>query len=384
MKMKDNMLTKVMAISGGSGLCAVIIILTAVLLVSCGGGGGGSPFTPRTVVDIPPAVEPEPEPVPHVVIPPVVVPPVVPPVEEPVVLEQMSKPSECLTVASSTGDYLRPYITCDGVPFAELVSYPFDHNNTEIALISVYAVIDSKLDTEDLTDEEYIQKQFDFANEVFANSGVYIVLQVAGIWEVDVRAGDLSRQFKVFSRGDSEYNGLDERQLEADADYAFLFKARAADPWACGVATLDAHRELMYHRRGVSQCHVGEEFNQTSVTRYYERASITFVHEMGHLMGLDHNVESATTDPLTKYSYGYLLPEFELDLSDEWNGYGTIMSYADKPTYRFSDPSARFTIPETGEYVVLGTSRANAVAHLNRVRYYMSQLHERWGNDQLR
>ena len=381
MKMRDNMLTKVMAISGGSALCAVVIILTAVLLVGCGGGGGGGgPYTPRTVVDIPPAVDPGPDPEPPVVVPPVLV-PVVPPVVEPTPREQMSEPSECLTVASATGDSLRSYITCDGIPLAELASYPFDPSNTEIAVITVYAVVDSALDTEDLTDAEYIQKQFDFANAVLANSGVYIELQVAGIWEVDVKAGDLSRQFKVFSRGDSEYNGLDERQLEADADYAFLFKARSADPWACGVATLDAHRELMYHRRGVSQCHVGEEFNQTSVTRYYERASITFVHEMGHLMGLDHNVESATTDPLTKYSYGYLLPEFELDLSDEWNGYGTIMSYADKPTYRFSDPSARFTIPETGESVVLGTSRANAVAHLNRVRYYMSQLHERWGND---
>ena len=126
----------------------------------------------------------------------------------------------------------------------------------------------------------------------------------------------------------------------------------------------------------MSQCHVGEEFNDTPTTRYYERASITFIHEMGHLMGMEHNIESATKTPLFPFSYGYLLPEYEVDVSAEWNGYGSVMSYSDKPTYRMSDPAASFEIPELGIVVPVGSMEAHATAHLNRVRYYMSQLGE--------
>jgi hypothetical protein len=128
----------------------------------------------------------------------------------------------------------------------------------------------------------------------------------------------------------------------------------------------------------VSQCHVGEEFNETTTTRYYERASITFTHEMGHLFGMEHNIESATMTPLFPFSYGYLLPEYEDDKTDEWNGYGTVMSYSDKPTHKMSEPDATFIIPELGIEVLVGSEEADAVAHLNRVRYYMSQLHERY------
>ena len=379
---------------------ALALLVAVMVLGGCGGGGGGdAPFTPRTVVDIPPVVV-DPPPVvveppvvePPVVVPPVVEPPVVEPpvveppvveppvVEPPVELTQMSKPTECLTVSSDTGFVYFPYITCDGIPTSGPTSYPFDEGNTELALITVMAVVDTNLTLEmrrGLTVEEFVQKQFDFANDIFANSGVYIVLQVAGIVEIDVREGDLLRQYKYFTMSNGEFTGLDDVQDENEADFAFLFKARAEEPWACGAASLTNVRDDHSRRRGVSQCHVGEEFNDTETTRYYERASITFAHEMGHLFGMEHNVESATMVPVFPFSYGYLLPEYEVDVSDEWNGYGTVMSYSDKPTHMMSDPDATFVIPELGIEVPVGRYKdADAVRHLNRVRYYMSQLHE--------
>jgi len=376
--------------------CILAGCLLLLLLAGCG-GGGGSTATPAPIADTPPPAVDTPVDVPVVDVPPVVVvppvvdvppvvveppappaPPVLPPA--PPALVQMSKPTECLTVASDTGYVDFPYITCDGIPTNGPTSYPFDEGNTEIALITVMAVVDTDLTLEmrrGLTVEEFVQKQFDFANDIFASSGVYIVLQVAGIVEIDVREGDLIKQYQSFTMSRAEFHGLDAVQDENEADFAFLFKARAEVPWACGVASLVNERDDHRVRRGVSQCHVGEEFNDTETTRYYERASITFTHEMGHLFGMEHNIESAKFTPLFPFSYGYLLPEYEVDKTDEWNGYGTVMSYSDKPTHKMSDPDATFEIPELGIVVPVGRYKnADAVRHLNRVRYFMSQVYE--------
>ena len=375
----------------------LLVVLTLLAIAGCGGGGGGSTATPAPIVDTqPPVVDvpvldvPPPVVVPPVVdVPPVVVeppapppPPVLPPVLPPAPV-QMSKPSECLTSFSYTGLPDFPYVTCDGIPTSGMASYPYDADNTETALITVMAVVDTNLTEEmrrGLTVEEFVQKQFDFANDIFATSGVYITLQVAGIEMVDVTSGDLLRQYRYFSDMRGEFRGMDALQVAHGADFAFLFKKREDDPWACGVASLTNDRQPRNKRRGVSQCHVGEEFNETTTTRYYERASITFTHEMGHLFGLEHNIESATMTPVFPFSYGYILPEYEDDKTDEWNGYGSVMSYSDKPTHMMSDPDATFEIPELGIVVPVGEyNRADAVQHLNRVRYYMSQQFENNG-----
>ena len=354
---------------------SIALAIMVVLMTACGGGGGsdssvpGNPFVEVPPVDVPPPVDDP------VIEDPTPVEPVLPPVE----LVQMSEPSACPTFASATGDLTRPYTTCDGVPTTDPVSYPYDPDSTEIALITVMAVVDTKLtlaQRSGLSVEDFVQREFDFANDIFAESGIYVQLQIAGIEMVTVAPGDLLRQYNAFRRSASEYRGMDALQDMHEADFAFLFKQREATPWACGVASLQAVREDHAVRRGISQCHVGSEFNDTETTRYYERASITFTHEMGHLLGLQHNLAASTSTPLFAYSYGYVLPEYDPNLSDEWNGYGTIMSYSDKGTRRFSDPTATFEIPELGIVVPIGSESADAVSHINRVRYYMSQIHE--------
>jgi len=338
------------------------------ILEGCG-GGGGSTATQAPIADIVVPVAPPVVPAP----PPTVVEP-----QEPV---QMSAPPACPTTATATGDPDRNYITCDGIPITDAVDYPVDLNdNYEIAVIEILAIWDSNMTSEDmdfLGPVAFVQRELDHANKVFADSFVYIELRLAGLDAVDVADGDLYRQYRAFTKGTDEFVDVERWQQEQGADFAFLFKKRYDDAWACGVAVLDAARLTSDKRRGITQCYQGDTFNGTSTTRYYERAGETFVHEMGHLLGLEHNIESATNVPVFNFSYGYLLPEFEQDLSDEFNGYGTIMSYSDKGTGRFSDPTAYFMIPETGEMVLLGKGQAaSAVRHLNRVRYYMSQLWE--------
>ena len=330
---------------------------------------------------------------PPVVVPPFV-PPVVPPVEPPVVVvePQMSKPPECLTDASDTGFDGYKFITCDGIPLQTDIDFPYDPDNTEIAIIDLLAVVDIKLDEEldGGTYTEFVQRELDLANQLFADSGVYVKLRLAGVQLVDVTVGDLRRQIERFTRSTREFTDLDTWQKDAGADIAFLFKRIEAEPWACGVALYNDLTQEMKYRRGVSQCHINTVFQETTTTRYYERAHETFTHEIGHILGMDHNIESSgTTSTLFPFSYGHLIRGYDRDLSDEYNGYGTIMSYSDLPTGRFSDRSEFFFIPETGTSEALGKSvsgfnlfgiplnpATDGVDHLNRVRYYMSQLHE--------
>ncbi len=365
------------------GLCSLLIIFIA----GCGGGGGeSSPSITIPPVDQPPPVVVEP---PVIVEPPVVVEPTP---EPPVVVErQMSRPRDCSTVASFTGDPVYKFVTCDGVLIRSDIDFPYDPESKEVAIIDLLAVVDTKLDVEldGGTYEEFAQREVALANKLFADSGVYIKLRITGIKLVEVSRGDLFDQIERFGANLREFSDMDKWQKDAGADIAFLFKKIEETPLACGVARYnDLTREMKY-RRGVSQCHINTVFQETEVTRYYERAHETFTHEVGHILGMDHNIESrGTTSTLFPFSFGYLVRGYDRKLNDYYNGYGTIMSYSDLPTGRFSDMTKRFIIPETGTserlgwYWFDGNRYADGVAHLNRVRYYMSQLHEMYDGEE--
>lgn len=340
----------------------LFLAVVMAIIAGCGGGGSSSPEGPKDPLvchdDHPPVnipVDEEP-------------PPVDDPEPTPVVDVQMTKPISGLTIASATGDPLRPFVMSDGTPLTHGVTYPYDPESTEIALIDILVVVDTKLVERDgLTVEDFVQREFDFANTVFANSDVYIKLRVAAIRYVDAPAGDLRSQYRWFTRGLKQYNEVITQQDYYKADYAMLFKAREENAIACGVAVIDAVRPTVQQRRGIIQCYQGTVFNTTETSRYYERAHETFTHEIGHLLGAEHNSVAATSLPVFQFSYGLLLP----------SEYGTVMSYSNKGTELFSDPDKYFVIPETGQSVPMGmASRADVVRHLNIVRYYMSQLYE--------
>jgi hypothetical protein len=311
---------------------------------------------------------------------------------------QMSKPNECLTEATDTGNEIYKYMTCDGVLVRSDIDFPYDQFNTQIAIIDILAVVDTKLDQEldGGTYQQFAQREIDLANKLFEDSGVYIMLRLAHVQLVEVAEGDLYKQIDNFTRSKSEFSDLDQWQYDAGADIAFLFKKIEDEPIACGVAIYNDLTQQYRYRRGVSQCHFNTTFQQTTTTRYYERAHETFTHEIGHILGMDHNFESAgAASTLFPFSYGHLIRGYDRDLTDEYNGYGTIMSYSDLPTGRFSDRSERFMIPETQTSQRLGKDRdgfnllgietnpaTDAVDHLNRVRYYMSQLHEMFNEQQ--
>lgn len=311
-------------------------------------------------------------------------------------IPQMEEPTFCLTAATDTGDSRYRYMTCDGIKQKTDVDFPYDVTQESLAVIDLLAVIDTKLTDEDregLSSEEFVQRELDVANKIFSDSGVYIHLRLSGVQYVEVASGDLRRQYSVFFNARQEFENLNQWQEETNADIAFLFKKREENPIACGVAGLDATQGIN-KTRGITQCFQNSVFQENSVTRYYQRAHETFTHEIGHILGLQHEESDASGVGLLEHSYGYNVTGYKPDIENyegTWSGYGTIMSYADLPTGRFSSTQQRFEIPENGKSVKLGTtggclclepienqpSPTEAVDHLNRVRYLMSQLSEK-------
>ena len=318
---------------------------------------------------------------------------------------QMQQPEDCPTTASDTGDPRYGYLTCDGVKQRTGVSFPYQPRSEHAgrAIIDMLFVVDTALTEEDrdvMTVEEFVDKQIYESNHMYMVSGTYTLVRRAGIVMVDVAPGDLYRQYSAFFNERYEFQGLSEWQREAQADLAFLFKKRPEEPIACGVANLNASRG-MDKTRGILQCFHNSVFQEYETTRYYQRAHETFAHEIGHLLGAQHHYDDVRSDwGLFEYSYGHHLDGYNPqkdnpDYEGIYGGFGTIMTYADLPTGRFSDYNVRCTFGEgTGEYegqsVKLGTTGGcfctdpiedqppptNNAETILRTRWVMSQLHE--------
>lgn len=314
---------------------------------------------------------------------------------------QMEEPPQCMTTATSTDDSRYDYITCDGIKQKTNVSFPYSSDHEGTAVIDILVAFDIALNNEEdldgMTAEEFVLYQFYKANEMFIQSGVDIRLRLVEIWEVQSQNTDLRGEYYDFFYSRAPYQELDEKQQAANADIAFLFKKRPENPIACGVAQLDGTKGLDY-TRGITQCFHNSVFQENAATRYYERAAETFIHEVGHILGLEHHwqeVDNPAGVGLLENSYGYLVPGYRPQQSNPeytgvYDGYGTIMSYSDLATRQFSDTDSSFTIPETGQSKKLGDNGGcfclipveeqppgtEAVKHLQRVRYLMSQLNE--------
>lgn len=315
---------------------------------------------------------------------------------------QMEKPPECPSDPTDTGDPRYDYMTCDGIKTVSSVDFPYEEGFPGTAIIDMLIVFDTKITEEErdgMTVEEFVDKQIFEANHMYSVSRTGVRLRVADIVTVEVAPGDLYRQYSAFFNGRYEFNGLDNWQRSADADLAFLFKQREPNPIACGVANLDATRGIT-KTRGITQCFHNSVFQEADNTRYYQRAHETFAHEVGHLLGAQHEWEDADKPGIFEYSFGYNLPGYNPQKDNPeyqgiWGGYGTIMSYADLATGRFSDKSLTCYYPdEAGEYagqaVKFGTEGGcfclepienqppptDNVETLRRTRWTMSQLHE--------
>ena len=275
--------------------------------------------------------------------------------------------ADCPTQPSGDlGDF--PYITCDGIRQRTDIDFAYSAESTYVNTVDMLIIFDSAVDTQGLTMEQFVQRELDFANQVFARSNVYIELQVAKIHTQEFAPQETLRTL-IYPLGDNTdpFAWVTDAQREAGADIVMLFLSRRETPIACGVAYLDGTRGIG-KTRGITQCYQNTVF-QPDYLRYYNRAHETFTHEVGHILGLDHDLSNAgNAYGIFEYSYGYQEDDVEL---------GTIMSYSNEPFKRFSDPDEREEVD--GVSYSIGSSdpiTTDATEHLNRVRDTMSKLDE--------
>jgi len=284
---------------------------------------------------------------------------------------------DCPTSASGeAGDF--PYITCDGVRQSTNVDFAYSPESTYINTVDLLIIFDPNVDTDGLARDDFIQRELDFANETFRRSGAFIKLNLVAVREQEIADNETLRTL-IYPLGDNRdtFNWVTEEQQQVGADIAFLFLSRRADPIACGVAYLDGTREIG-KTRGITQCYMNSVF-QPDYLRYYNRAHETFTHEIGHILGLAHDVKNTTNNiGIFDHSYGYQQDGVEL---------GTIMSYSNEAFNRFSDPYEREEVDGISYSIGNDTDSCfgidcepqpitNATAHLNRVRDTMSKLEQ--------
>lgn len=182
-----------------------------------------------------------------------------------------------------------------------------DLQSPEIDVLLVYtSSVKDELGGEEET-EIYVENMISTANAVYQNSDMNVTLDLAGVYETNYSEAAVPMEQQL-------------RWLDNDPDVANARLVNEADLVAmltteqggyCGIAWL------------MGKSLVGPQFAQYafSVTALSCVANLTFVHEVGHNMGMEHDPTNGNPPNLASfpYSYGHYV-----------NGdFRTIMSYAE-------------------------------------------------------
>ena len=84
-------------------------------------------------------------------------------------------------------------------------------------------------------------------------------------------------------------------------------------------------------------------FSVTDIDRAGEGSPYTFIHEIGHNLGLAHNPDDASVDGIYDFSYGH---KFGINFPSGYGEYVSVMSYTDYHDVRvphFSNPNVDYT-----------------------------------------
>ena len=206
--------------------------------------------------------------------------------------------------------------------------------------------------------QEFVDREIEIVNQIFADSDVLIRVESAGIILIDLPVDG-----ETNSRGIGQDMQLQRApfenmvaELEAyGADLAHAFINYEYDGTTCGYAYLANPYGARVLHAGVSAC-----FELAHGTRYRH----VFAHELGHNLGLQHPTSRASNNS-PHFSVGYGFVEGELE---------TIMGYGGGIPF-FSNGGVSVSLESyTG---VPGDETANAVYALNKVRLDYARISDR-------
>ena len=220
------------------------------------------------------------------------------------------------------------------------------------------------------------------SNQVYKNSGVHLTLKLATAQEVNYTEVDKETDLTRFERfEDGHMDGIHAIRDRTHADIAVLLRSGFGGLTST-VPKYESQAWLDYNAKYIF-----------SAVVVYTR---TFVHEIGHIMGLQHDrYESGCEDSGCRgaaypYAYGYVNPRGLTPGAPESARWSTIMAYQklcedngiDCPRiFRFSNPRQIYPDPGGDPLGVAATSTAtgrngpaDAVRALNNTRTFVADF----------
>ena len=184
-----------------------------------------------------------------------------------------------------------------------------------ITYIDLYAYVDNTIPNH----RAFLDAEIAFANNIFARSNVYIRLNLVGYKGIDIGMEKATTTLNKMGNNTGEFRDIVQLQKQTGADLVHAFVSIDSRREMCGVSYIGGYKGRWDWRDGygVTVCHGGE----------------SFVHEIAHNFGSDHDSANAGEGFHFWYSLGYNTRN-----QQGWDVISTIMSYGDAETGVFSNP----------------------------------------------
>lgn len=221
-------------------------------------------------------------------------------------------------------------------------------NEEELITIDIMILFTSnKIDIESLINK---------ANKIYKDSSVFINLRVVHSEQINYSNDETNSSTLIKLTSDSSIKKL---RNEKKADLVVLIRPFSLIQQSCGTAWL-----LGSNNRG-SEISKFSDHGYSVVSNGFDCSyfcsDYTFIHELGHNMGLVHDMKNSTSSGAFSFSYGFGIEK----------KFGTIMSYINPRIGRFSSqeqicvdniPCGIFWASSSSSY------QTDNVKSLNRVR----------------
>ena len=189
-------------------------------------------------------------------------------------------------------------------------------SDRSISYVDVYIYWDSKIGG---NPEPFIDLEISQANEIFKRSGVHIRLNLVGYEVIDLPMENARDTIEDMDMGAGSFSNIQSVWTQTGADMVHTFASQDTRRQMCGVGFLGGYKGRWDYRDnvGVSVCHGGE----------------TFVHELAHNFGSDHDDSNAGAGFHFWYSLAYNRRN-----PQGFDEVSTIMSYGNAEVGVFSNP----------------------------------------------
>ena len=191
-----------------------------------------------------------------------------------------------------------------------------DDSDRSITYVDVFIYFDQNIGG---NPKPFIDAEIAKANEIFQRSGVYIRLNLVGYEVVNMGVEKASTTLTKMDSAQGVFRNIQAQRRNSGADIIHTFTTEDTRRAMCGVAYLGGYKGRWNYRDNlsVSVCHGGE----------------TFVHEIAHIFGSDHDEANAGAGFHYWYSLGYNVRN-----QQGFDHISTVMSYGNAEVGVFSSP----------------------------------------------